>query len=73
MTWILTCLSIVGVVLNIRKDRRGFVIWMFTNISWAVIDFRHGLYAQTVLFIVYFFLALWGWITWMKQDVKRKD
>jgi len=60
------CLSIWGVILNVKKDRRGFAVWMFTNFIWAVIDFQYGLYAQTVLFIVYFFLALWGWLSWKK-------
>ena len=66
MTWFLTCLSILGVMLNVRKDRLGFAVWMFTNISWTAIDFRHGLYAQAFLFLVYFFLALWGWLAWKK-------
>jgi hypothetical protein len=47
MTWLLTVLSILGVVLNIRYDRRGFVFWMVSNLGWAVTDFYHGLYAQS--------------------------
>lgn len=66
MTWILTGLSIAGVVLNVRHDRRGFLLWMITNAAWAVVDFSHGLYAQAFLFVVYFFLALWGWLAWEK-------
>ena len=64
--WFLAALSVIGVVLNIKKDRRGFVFWIATNGCWAVIDFRHGLYAQAVLFVIYFILALWGWIRWEK-------
>ena len=43
MTWVLTVLSFIGVILNIRKKRAGFVVWFFTNIFWAVIDFKAGL------------------------------
>jgi len=64
--WFLTALSIIGVVLNIRKDRRGFLLWMLTNAGWAVVDFRHRLYAQGVLFTIYFVLSFWGWIRWKK-------
>ena len=71
MTWVLAFLSIVGVILNIRKKRSGFLIWMFTNSVWAIVDFRHGLYAQAFLFIVYFFLALWGWLAWGNQKTKE--
>ena len=64
--WFLTALSIIGVILNIKKDRRGFLLWMITNAGWAVVDFSHGLYAQGVLFVVYFALSFWGWIRWKK-------
>ncbi len=64
--WFLTALSIIGVILNIRRDRRGFLFWIVTNLGWAAVDLMHGLYAQAALFIVYFFLALWGWIRWKK-------
>lgn len=66
MTWILTALSIAGVILNVKRDRRGFLLWMITNIAWVIVDFCHGLYAQAFLFVVYFFLALWGWLAWKK-------
>ena len=66
MIWFLTALSIGGVVLNVRKDRRGFLLWIVTNLSWAAVDFSHELYAQGVLFVVYFFLALWGLVSWKK-------
>ena len=64
MLWVLTFLSIVGVVLNIKKDRRGFALWMFTNGCWAYIDYQKGLEAQAFLFLVYFFLSFWGWLQW---------
>jgi hypothetical protein len=64
--WILAGLSIFGVVLNVHKDPAGFQVWMLTNACWAVIDFRKRLYAQSFLFVVYFFLALWGWISWAR-------
>ena len=66
MTWVLAALSIIGVILNVRKDRRGFAFWMLTNFGWAAVDFSHELYAQGVLFVVYFFLALWGLVSWKK-------
>ncbi len=66
MIWLLAFLSVVGVVLNVRKDRRGFIFWMVSNAGWIVIDWMHGIYAQSVLFMIYFFLALWGWFRWKK-------
>lgn len=63
-TWLVTGLSLIGVVLNIRQDRRCFFIWCFTNSSWAVVDFHKGLYAQTFMFCVYLGLSVWGLWAW---------
>jgi hypothetical protein len=66
MMWFLAGLSITGVILNVQKNPSGFALWMFTNACWAVIDFRKKLHAQSFLFIVYFFLALWGFFSWLR-------
>jgi nicotinamide riboside transporter PnuC len=63
-TWAITALSIVGVVLNIRKRRTCFYIWAVTNASWAVIDYANGLHSQAFLFSIYFILAVWGIFSW---------
>jgi nicotinamide riboside transporter PnuC len=68
MTWIITLLSIIGVVLNIYKNKYCFVIWAVTNFAWMVIDFQIGLYSQSFLFAVYFVLALFGLYKWAKQS-----
>ena len=65
--WILAAISLIGVVLNIRKDRRGFICWIFSNGAWSAVDYYHGLYAQSALFAVYFLLAVWGLIEWGKE------
>jgi len=56
----LTLLSLVGVVLNIKKKRICFIIWAITNLSWAIVDFKANLPAQGVLFLVYFLFGCVG-------------
>lgn len=68
LTSLLTVLSIIGVILNIRKMRICFYIWAFTNASWMVIDFYKEVYAQSALFFVYFVLAIWGIYKWRKDE-----
>jgi nicotinamide riboside transporter PnuC len=70
MTWLLTVLSVVGVVLNIRQNRACFVIWTFTNADWAWIDFRKGIYAQAALFSLYLVLSVWGIYRWRHNKMK---
>ena len=67
-TWLLTVLSVLGVVLNIRKNRASFTIWMLTNASWAVIDIRAGIPAQAVLFGIYFALSAYGYWAWGRLE-----
>ncbi|HAH22087.1 MAG TPA: hypothetical protein DCL49_14460 [Candidatus Omnitrophica bacterium] len=67
LTWLLTILSFIGVILNIQKKRAGFAVWFFTNISWAVIDFKVGLPAQGTTFIIFMLAAVYGWFSWGKK------
>jgi nicotinamide riboside transporter PnuC len=64
MTWILTALSLIGVVLNIYKLPECFIVWAFTNIAWAIVDYRKGLTAQAFMFFVYFCMSVWGMVVW---------
>jgi len=66
LLWFLAVLSIIGAIMNVQHDRGGFMLWMFTNFSWAVINLRRKFYAQSFLFAVYFVLAFWGWLAWGK-------
>ena len=68
-TALLTVLALVGVILNIKRKRACFYIWLFTNASWAVVDFYKGIPAQGLLFTAYTALAVWGIIEW-KEEVK---
>lgn len=73
LTWTLTVLSLLGVVLNIRKRKECFYIWGATNFGWMVVDYRAGLTAQAALFSIYFCLALWGLWEWRgEKDDARK-
>lgn len=67
MIWLLTILSIAGVILNIYKNKYCFIIWSVTNFSWMLIDFYKGLPEQGCLFLVYFCLAIWGLWKWKKE------
>jgi nicotinamide riboside transporter PnuC len=66
-TWILTILSIAGTVLNIKKHKLCFALWIFTNGAWCIYDFSIAAYAQSALFFVYFLLAIWGLWEWRKN------
>lgn len=66
-TWALAGLSLLATLLNIRKQRACFAIWLGTNASWAAVDLAHNLPAQAALQSVYAGLSVWGWIQWSKR------
>ncbi|MBU0479088.1 nicotinamide mononucleotide transporter family protein [bacterium] len=71
ITWSMTLLSIIGVILNIKKKRICFVLWSITNVSWCIYDFTIQAYAQSFLFLVYLGLSIWGIFEWKKERIKQ--
>jgi nicotinamide riboside transporter PnuC len=66
--WIITALSLIGVILNIHKRQECFVIWGITNAAWAVYDYQIKAYEQAALFVVYFILAVYGLYKWARKE-----
>jgi nicotinamide riboside transporter PnuC len=58
--WILTISAIIGTYINTKKDRRCFYIWVVSNACFAVETAFCGAYNLTVLYSVYFLLAIKG-------------
>ncbi len=68
--WLVTGLSILGVMLNIHKKRSCFIVWQITNVSWCIYDFSIDAYAQGSLFFIYYCLSVWGFYAWkVKNEV----
>lgn len=67
LTWLLTCLSVSGVILNVKKRRLGFVFFVVANMGWITVNIRNGIYAQAFLFIIYTGLSVWGFIEWTRH------
>ncbi len=73
MCWVITGISILGVILNVYKNRWGFFFWMISNAGWVVVDYIKGIPEQSVLFCVYFLTSLWGWVAWSKQGKQKGE
>lgn len=70
-TWIITALSIVGVVLNIKHRRECFYVWAFTNAAWTAVDLYYQIWAQATQQFVYFALAIWGLYEWKRKTASE--
>ena len=62
--WLVAVSSVVGNIANIYKKRWGFAVWAVGNVAWVVYDAYLGAWAQAALFVVYFGLAVWGFLRW---------
>jgi hypothetical protein len=62
--WIITGLALVGVELNIRHDKRCFMVWSVTNAIFTIQTFLLGGYNLAILYFVYFIQAIRGLRKW---------
>ena len=64
LMWLVTMISICGVILNIKRRKECFVVWLFTNGIFCLYDFSIKAYAQSFLFFIYVLLAIYGIFEW---------
>lgn len=64
LAWAFTVLSLIGVVLNIKRQRSCFYFWAVANVGWIVVNLYYGIYAQAALFAVFFGTSIWGIVAW---------
>lgn len=73
MIWINTIIALVGTILNIKKRRICFMIWLVSNSGFMVHNYLIGQYAQSLLFAVYVGLSIWGLWEWRSSRGKDGD
>ena len=64
--WLTAAASLVGVVLNVRRQRACFWVFMGTSAVWTTADLLHGLPQQAAVQAAYFGLAVWGVHRWRR-------
>ncbi len=72
MTYLIAMLAVVGVVLNIKKRKECFYLWIFTNGFWCWHNARIGELAQAALFALYFWLAIVGAAEWAREEREER-
>lgn len=59
-------ISLMGVWLNIKKKKEGFLIWIVSNILWIIYNCMHKSYIQAFLFLVFVGTSIYGYIKWKR-------
>lgn len=68
IAYIVTVLSMIGTMANSHKKRWCFYIWLCTNAFWCIYNFIQGQYAQGLLYVFNFAMAILGLIKWKPQE-----
>jgi len=66
--WVATFLSIIGAILNARRLKCGFYLWLAANGMWLTFSLRRGLYGASLMWFVYSCICVWGIICWTKKE-----
>ncbi len=59
--------SVVGTVLLGRKFIENWSLWMLVNAASVALFAYKGLQLTVILYLIFFLLALWGWLGWTKR------
>lgn len=70
--WFVTLVSIIGSILNAKKSKWCFYIWITANLIWLTYDIHIRLYSRAALDVVQTIICISGIIHWAKED-KRDE
>ena len=59
--------SVVGTILLGRKFIENWPLWLMVNVASIALFVYKGLHLTVVLYVIFFLLAIWGWIGWTKR------
>lgn len=65
--WIITSVSLLGTVLNVKKNILCFYVWALANLAWIWYDAYLHLHSRMVLDAIQLGMAFWGIAAWSKK------
>lgn len=68
ITWLLTLISLIGMIFSVRQKVLCFYIWLVADTLWFILDYTCGVYGRAVLDFVQIALAFWGIVEWKKES-----
>jgi nicotinamide mononucleotide transporter len=59
--------SIVGTILLARKFIENWPLWLLVNAASVALFAYKGLQLTVLLYVIFFLLAIWGWLGWKQR------
>lgn len=72
LSWVMSAIALMGTLINAERNKFGFVFWVVSNLYMCIRFFVIHEYAQSVLFFIYFLLAIRGIVAWSKKEKNEK-
>lgn len=69
---VMSVIALAGTILNAERNIYGFLFWLVSNLYMTIRFVYIGEYAQSVLFLIYFILAIRGIFAWTKKNSENK-
>lgn len=66
--WVVTIISLIGSVLNAKKSKWCFYIWILANMLWLTYDIHIELYSRAALDVIQTIICVSGIIYWNKEE-----
>lgn len=66
--WFFVSISFIGYLLNIKKNKWCFLLWILCSIWWIVVSIYREQWSLVGNFILYLGAEIWGLIQWSKED-----
>lgn len=72
LSWVMSGIALIGTILNAERNIIGFLFWLVSNLYMTIRFAYIGEYAQALLFLIYFLLAIRGIVVWQKKGKNKK-
>ena len=69
----LSMVSIAGAILNARKLKEGFVLWIIGNSGWILVNIFYQLWEQIPMWATYVAISSYGLFYWGKGKEVKND
>lgn len=64
LTWVMAIISIIGSILNIKKNVICFYIWFVIDLWSMILDFKSGFFGRAFLDMFQIGVCFWGIVSW---------
>ena len=68
VAWIFAAISIFGAILNAKKNKWGFIVWIMGSGCWIFVNIVCGLYEQIPVWIILGLTSAYGFVKWTNEE-----